>query len=499
MSNATTYILALDQGTTSSRALVIDHKGKVVSMAQRDFKQFFPKSGWVEHDPIEIWSTQSAVMAEALAKKNISGQQIAAIGITNQRETTVVWNRKTGMPVYPAIVWQDRRTAAMIDEIKALGKADEITRKTGLLPDAYFSATKLQWILDNVTDARAQAEAGELAFGTIDTWLIWKLTNGAVHVTDVSNASRTMLFHIYDRKWDDELLRIFNIPRSLLPEVKSSSEVYGHTSGDILHAQIPIAGVAGDQQASLFGQQCTEPGMVKTTYGTGCFMVLNTGAEPVISKNKMLTTIAWELDGKITYALEGSVFIGGAAIQWLRDSMRMFAHAAETEELAKSLGDNDGVYFVPALSGLGAPHWDPNARGAFFGITRGTTIAHMARAALEAIAYQVYDVLKAMELDHGMPLQEMRVDGGASSNNFLMQFQADVLRCDIARPKNIESTALGAAFLAGLAVGYWENTNSLSQIWESDRIFTASMEEGKLEKILHFWRKAVERSKNWTD
>jgi glycerol kinase len=494
-----TYILALDQGTTSSRALVIDQHGKVLSTAQRDFKQYFPKSGWVEHDAMEIWSSQSAVMIEALAAKNISAKQIEAIGITNQRETTVVWNRLSSKPLHRAIVWQDRRTAPMIDQIKAAGHGSMITAKTGLIADAYFSASKLSWILDHVEGAREMAEKGELAFGTIDTWLVWKLSGGKVHVSDVSNASRTMLFNIHERKWDEDLLKLFNIPHALLPEVKSSSEVYGHTSGDLLYAPIPIAGMAGDQQAALFGQLCTSPGMVKTTYGTGCFMVMNTGAEVVQSHNQLLSTIAWEINGEVTYALEGSVFVGGAAIQWLRDSMGFIGHSADSEQLAQSLGDNDGVYFVPAMAGLGAPHWDPTARGAFFGITRGTTVAHMARATLEAIAYQVYDVLKAMEADRGEAIAEMRVDGGAAANNFLMQFQADVLRCRIARPTNIESTALGAAFLAGLAVGFWKNLESLKQIWQSDRTFEATMPEIKTTEYLRFWQKAVERSKNWIE
>ncbi|ERM84889.1 glycerol kinase [Rhodonellum psychrophilum GCM71 = DSM 17998] len=499
MNQANQYILALDQGTTSSRAIVFDHQGQIVSAAQKDFKQHFPKAGWVEHDPAEIWSSQSAVMIEALVKEGIKPDQIAAIGITNQRETTIVWDRKTSKPLYNAIVWQDRRTAAFCDELKAAGKAEMIAEKTGLILDAYFSATKIKWILDNVEGAREQAEKGELAFGTIDTWLVWKLTAGQTHITDITNASRTMLFNIHEKKWDKELLALFDIPDSMLPAVKSSSEVYCHTAGDVLSVKIPIAGIAGDQQAALFGQLCTKAGMAKTTYGTGCFLVMNTGDQPVKSNNRLLTTIAWELNGKVTYALEGSVFIGGAAIQWLRDGIEFFGHAKESEKLAISLKDNDGVYFVPALAGLGAPHWDQNARGAFFGITRGTTIAHMTRAALEAIAYQVNDVLKAMEKDSGEPTLELRVDGGATANNFLMQFQADILGCEIKRPKIIETTALGAAFFAGLAVGFWKNEEELKSLWEADQSFEPQMDQKQVAHYLHFWHKAVDRSKNWVE
>ena len=501
-----TYILALDQGTTSSRALLIDRNGQVVSSAQRDFTQHFPttkesvrKGGWVEHEPMEIWATQSAVMTEALAAKNVGVAQVAAIGITNQRETTLLWNRLTGKPLHRAIVWQDRRTAGRINELKAQGHEAMITAKTGLVPDAYFSASKLQWLLDHVEGARDMAARGELAFGTVDTWLVWKLTAGTVHVTDVSNASRTMLFNIHERRWDEELLALFDVPESVLPEVRSSSEVYGHTSEQLLGANIPIAGMAGDQQAALFGQCCTRPGMAKTTYGTGCFMMINTGSEPVKSANRLLTTVAWELNGEVSYALEGSVFIGGAAVQWLRDNMGFVGHAADTERLAMQLSDNEGVYFVPAMAGLGAPHWDADARGAFFGITRGTTTAHMTRATLEAIAYQVHDVLRAMEADHGGSLSEMRVDGGAAANDFLMQFQADVLNCPIARPRNIESTALGAAFLAGLAVGYWKSVEELSDIWQSERRFEPGPDREPIARYLHFWRKAIERAKQWME
>lgn len=499
MTQNTQYIMSLDQGTTSSRSIVFNKQGEIIGVAQRAFKQHFPKSGWVEHDPMEIWSTQSSVLAESLAKGGIKAKNIAAIGITNQRETTIIWDRKTGKPIYNAIVWQDRRTSAYVDQLKAEGKEEMVASKTGLVLDAYFSATKIKWILDNVVGARGKAESGELAFGTVDTWLVWNLTHKKVHVTDVSNASRTMLFNIFEKKWDTELLSLFEIPVSLLPEVKSSSEVYGHTSESLFPVPIPIAGIAGDQQAALFGQLCTHPGMAKTTYGTGCFLMMNTGEEPVRSNNKLLTTIAWEVNGKVNYALEGSVFIGGAAIQWLRDGIELFGHAKESEKLATSLKDNDGVYFVPAMAGLGAPHWDQNARGAFFGITRGTTISHMTRAALEAIAYQVRDVLDAMQKDCGAPIKELRVDGGATANNFLMQFQSDILQTKIKRPKIIETTAIGAAFLAGLAVGFWESEQELQALWESDMDFDPKMEVEKVDYFLHFWHKAVERSKNWVE
>ncbi len=491
--------MALDQGTTSSRAIIFDKQGQIVSVAQKEFKQHFPKQGWVEHDANEIWTSQSAVMIEALVDKDIRADQIAAIGITNQRETTIVWDRKTGKPIHKAIVWQDRRTAAFCDELKEKGYAEMIAEKTGLIIDAYFSATKIRWILENVKGARERAEAGELVFGTIDSWLIWKLTAGKSHMTDITNASRTMLFNIHSQEWDQELLDLFEIPKSMLPEVKTCSEVFCETAGDVLSVKIPIAGVAGDQQAALFGQLCIEPGMAKTTYGTGCFLVMNTGKEAVRSKNQLLTTVAWKIGDEINYALEGSVFIGGAAVQWLRDGLELFKKASETEKLAMSLEDNDGVYFVPALSGLGAPHWDQDARGAFFGITRGTTIAHMTRAALEAIAYQVYDVLKAMEKDSGKLTQELRVDGGATANNFLMQFQADLLGCEIKRPKIIETTAIGAAFLAGLAVGFWKDRDELQALWAADRSFEPEMAKEKQEKLIHFWHKAVERSKNWVE
>ena len=499
MSNLTQFILALDQGTTSSRAIIFNKKGQQVAVAQKDFKQYFPKAGWVEHDPVEIWTSQASVATEAITKSNITAAQIAAIGITNQRETTILWDRITGKPLYNAIVWQDRRTSTYCNQLKEQGYADTIREKTGLIVDAYFSATKIKWILDNVEGAREKAEKGEVCFGTVDSWLIWKLSSGKEHLTDITNASRTMIYNIHSLKWDEELLEIFDIPASILPEVKSSSEVFCTTAGDVFSAKIPIAGIAGDQQAALFGQLCLKPGMAKTTYGTGCFLVMNTGEKPVISNNQLLTTIAWKIGDTVNYALEGSVFIGGAAIQWLRDGISLLDHAKESEALAESLPDNDGVYFVPALTGLGAPYWDQDARGAFFGITRGTSVAHMTRAALEAIAYQVYDVLKAMEKDAGEEVREMRVDGGATANNFLMQFQADLVRCTIKRPKMLETTALGAAYLAGLAVGYWEDVEDLKELWEADQSFEPKMDPEKVKKYLRFWHKAVNRSLNWIE
>jgi glycerol kinase len=493
------YLLALDQGTTSSRALVFDRNANVVSIAQRDFRQIFPQPGWVEHDPLEIWSSQWSVLSEALANKSIKPAEVAAIGITNQRETTVVWHRNTGRPVYHAIVWQDRRTAPTMQALRNQGFEADIRHRTGLLPDAYFSASKVQWILNNVAGAREAADQGELAFGTVDTWLLWNLTGGKVHATDVSNASRTMLFNIHTRSWDANLLALFEIPDTMLPEVRSNAAVYGAVSDELLPGNVPVAALIGDQQSALFGQQCIEPGMAKTTYGTGCFLMLNTGNKVVTSQNNLLSTIAWEIDGKLTYALEGSVFIGGAAVQWLRDSLEVISHAADTEGLATGLDNNDGVYFVPALAGLGAPHWDPSARGAFFGLTRGTTVAHMARATLEAIAYQVCDVLDAMQKDVDTPIRQMRVDGGAANNNFLMQFQADILRCPVLRPKVTETTAMGAAFLAGLAVGFWKNLSEISDIWQTDRTFRPAMAQEVVEQYLRFWHKAVERSKNWIE
>lgn len=499
MSNNQQFILALDQGTTSSRAIVFNKNGQIEAVAQKDFEQKFPKAGWVEHDPVEIWTSQISVATEALSKKNIKANQIAAIGITNQRETTILWDRKTGEPLYNAIVWQDRRTSAYCNQLKEDGLSELVNDKTGLIIDAYFSGTKIKWILDNVEGARAKAERGEICFGTVDSWLIWKLSGGKEHLTDITNASRTMLFNIHEKKWDQELLDLLDIPRQILPEVKSSSEVYCTTSTDLFSTQIPIAGIAGDQQAALFGQLCFDPGMAKTTYGTGCFLVMNTGDKPVKSENQLLTTIAWQLGEETSYALEGSVFIGGAAIQWLRDGLELFRHARESEKLATSLKDNDGVYFVPALTGLGAPYWDQDARGAFFGITRGTSRAHFTRAALEAIAYQVTDVLKAMEKDSGEVTKELKVDGGAVENDFLMQFQTDLIQCEVKRPKITETTALGAAYLAGLAVGYWKDREELKAMSETEKIFSPAMEEAQVEKYLHFWHKAVERSKNWIE
>jgi glycerol kinase len=489
------YLLALDQGTTSSRALVIDEAGKVVAVAQKEFTQIFPQPGWVEHDPNEIWASQIGVAADALGQAGASAKDVAAIGITNQRETTVVWDRKTSEPIHNAIVWQDRRTAPICDKMKADGLESMITGKSGLVIDAYFSGTKVQWLLDNVPGARERANRGELAFGTIDSWLIWKLTNGKVHVTDQSNASRTMLLNIYTRSWDDELLKALNVPRSVLPEVKSSSEVYGESTGILGGA--PIAGIAGDQQSALFGQMCTKPGMAKNTYGTGSFMLMNTGTEGVPSKNKLLTTIAWGRGGKTEYALEGSVFITGAVVQWLRDGLKIIGSAPEIEELAGSVPDNGGVYFVPAFVGLGAPHWDPYARGTIIGLTRGATLAHIARAALEGIAYQVADILQAMTSDSGVKLAELRVDGGAAKNNLLMQFQADILGIPVVRPKETETTALGSAYLAALAVGYYNSLEELASHWGIDRTFEPKMSADQRQKLQADWTKALSRAKAW--
>jgi glycerol kinase len=492
-------ILTLDQGTTSSRAIVFNHDGETVSISQKPFEQIFPKPGWVEHDPNEIWSSQISCAAEAIAKIGISGREIAAIGITNQRETTIVWDRETSKPLYNAIVWQDRRTAKYCDKLKADGHADMIQKKTGLVLDAYFSGTKVKWILDNVEGAREKAEQGKLCFGTVDTWLIWKLTRGKMFMTDVSNASRTLLLNIHTLEWDTELLKLFDIPLAMLPEVKQSSEIYGQTSTTLFSTKIPIAGVAGDQQAALFGQLCTEPGMVKNTYGTGCFMLMNTGDKPVYSKNNLLTTVAWKINGKTTYALEGSVFVGGAAVQWLRDGAKMINTAAEIETLAASVPDNGGVYFVPALTGLGAPHWDQYARGAILGITRGTTNAHIARATLEGIAYQVYDLAKSMEADFGKEGKELKVDGGAAVNNLMMQFQSDLFGSNVIRPKTLETTALGAAYLAGLAVGYWKSVDDLQQQWSVDHVFTPEMPKEEVDELLKNWNKAVGRAGNWIE
>lgn len=485
------YILAFDQGTTSSRAIVFDKKGTIVSSAQKEFTQHFPQPGWVEHDANEIWSTQIGVAAEAISKAGMSIKKMAAIGITNQRETTVVWDKTTGMPVYNAIVWQDRRTAAYCDTLKANGKAAEIQQKTGLIIDAYFSATKVKWILDQVSGARERAEKGELLFGTIDSWLVWKLTNGKVHVTDVSNASRTMLFNIHALDWDYELLQLFNIPASMLPAVKSSSEIYGHTETALAAHSVPIAGIAGDQQAALFGQQCTSPGMVKNTYGTGCFMLMNTGNRPVTSTNNLLTTVAWQINGDTQYALEGSVFIAGAVVQWLRDGLKIIRSAAEVERLALEVSDTGGVYIVPAFAGLGAPYWNQHAKGTIVGITRGTTSGHIARAALESIAYQTMDLLKAMEADSGIAIKELRVDGGATANNLLMQFQSDLLQTTVIRPTTTETTALGAAYLAGLAVGYWTNVEEIQALWQKERVFTPQMPAAQRNELAAGWSKAV--------
>jgi glycerol kinase len=489
------YLLALDQGTTSSRALVINESGKVVAVAQKEFTQIFPQPGWVEHDPNEIWSSQIGVAADALGQAGASAKDVAAIGITNQRETAVVWDRKTSEPIHNAIVWQDRRTAGICDKMKAAGLESMITQKSGLVIDAYFSGTKVQWLLDNVPGAREKANRGELAFGTIDSWLIWKLTNGAVHVTDESNASRTMLFNIYTRAWDDELLKALNVPRSMLPEVKASSEVYGESTGIL--AGVPIAGIAGDQQSALFGQMCTKPGMAKNTYGTGSFMLMNTGTEGVSSKNKLLTTIAWRRAGQTEYALEGSVFVTGAVVQWLRDGLKIIRTAPEVEELATSVPDNGGVYLVPGFVGLGAPHWDPYARGTIVGLTRGSTSAHIARAALEGIAYQVADILLAMTADSGVKLAELRVDGGASKNNLLMQFQADILGIPVVRPSDTETTALGSAYLAALAVGYYKTLEEVAAHWAMDRTVEPKMSADQRQKLQSEWNKALGRAKGW--
>ncbi len=493
------YILALDQGTTSSRSLIFDIQGNIKGSAQKEFTQIFPQPGWVEHNADEIWSTQFGTMAEAVANAGISMNQIAAIGITNQRETTVVWDRNTGKPIYHAIVWQDRRTAAYCDELKLKGHAAMIQQKTGLIIDAYFSATKLKWILDNTDGAREKADKGELAFGTIDSWLTWKLTGGQVHVTDASNASRTMLLNIHTGEWDEELLTLFNIPRSVLPEVKSSSEIYGHTGHIVQHSNIPIAGIAGDQQAALFGQMCTQPGMVKNTYGTGCFMLMNTGEKAFESKNNLLTTIAWKINGKTEYALEGSVFIAGAAVQWLRDGIKIISTSKEVEELAAKVKDSEGVYFVPAFAGLGAPYWNQHARGSIFGITRGSSDAHIARASLDSIAYQTHDVLKSMEADTGISIAELRVDGGATINDQLMQFQSDVLNTKVIRPKITETTALGAAYLAGLAVGFWKNIDEIQQQWQQEKLFSPSLNQEEKEHLIKGWKRAVKASIAWAD
>lgn len=493
-----TYILALDQGTTSCRALIFDQKGTILASAQEEFPQYFPQSGWVEHDPMEIWYTQQRMARKAIENAGIRADHIAAIGITNQRETVVVWDRTTGEPVYPAIVWQDRRTADFCDQLKEEGKAGLIQQKTGLVIDAYFSATKVKWILDNVPGAREKALAGDLYMGTIDSWLIWKMTGGQKHITDVTNASRTLLYNLTDLSWDADMLALFDIPSKMLPQVCASSEVYGHTEAAFLGTPCPIAGIAGDQQAALFGQMCTQEGWVKNTYGTGCFMLMNIGDKPILSKNNLLTTIGWKIGDKVTYALEGSIFMAGAIVQWLRDQLDFFEDAAEIEALANSVSDADGVVLVPAFVGLGAPHWNQQAKAQILGLTRGSHKGHIARAALEAIAFQTRDILKAMEADSGVKIKELRVDGGASVNNLLMQIQADALGVEVVRPKNVETTVIGAAFLAGLAVGYWSSTAEIQKIWEKDNTFTPTADRNSVQKQLTQWERAVQTVLFWS-
>ena len=494
------YILSFDQGTTSSRAIVFNQLGEIVSVAQKEFEQIFPKPGWIEHDPNEIWSSQAAVAAEAISKIGINGKSIAAIGITNQRETAVMWDRETGKPVYNAIVWQDRRTAGMCDDFRSNGYTDVIQKKTGLIIDSYFAGTKVKWVLDNVEGVRKKAEQGKIAFGTVDSWLVWKMTRGKKHITDVTNACRTLLFNIQTMEWDEELLKIFDIPESILPEVVSSSGKLAETATTIFAHSIVIGGIAGDQQAALFGQQCANPGLAKSTYGTGSFMLINTGTEPVISKNNLLTTVAWKIGNKKTqYALEGSIFIAGAVVQWLRDQLGIIKNSSEIEVLANTVEDNGGVYFVPALTGLGAPYWDSYARGTIIGLTRGNNKGHLARAALEGIAFQTMDILHAMEADSGTKVKELRVDGGASANNLLMQFQSETLGVPVVRPKIIETTALGAAYLAGLAVGYWKDLQDLQQHWKKEKVFTPEISRDKMEKMIHMWNKALEKSKKWIE
>ncbi len=496
---SSSYILALDQGTTSSRSILFDHHGNIVSVSQREFRQIYPQPGWVEHDAEEIWTTQLGTMTEVISKSGISMNQIAAIGITNQRETTVVWDRKTGKPIYNAIVWQDRRTSGYCDKLKDSVYASGIRATTGLLIDAYFSATKVQWILDHVLGARDKATKGELAFGTIDSWLVWNLTAGNVHITDVSNASRTMLFDIHSCQWNDELLELFTIPKSMLPEVKSSSEIYGVAEQTIQGFNIPISGIAGDQQAALFGQMCIKPGMVKNTYGTGCFMLMNTGEKAILSKHNLLTTIAWRIENKTEYALEGSVFIGGAAVQWLRDGIKIIRSSEDVETLVENVEDSEGVYIVPAFAGLGAPHWHQHARGSIFGLTRGSTDAHLAKAVLDSIAYQTFDVLKSMEADAQIKIAELRVDGGATVNDRLMQFQSDILNTKVVKPKVTETTALGAAYLAGLGVGFWKNIESIQEHWQADKVFNPQMDDIKREDLIRGWNRAVKASIAWAD
>ena len=492
------YILALDQGTTSSRAILFDHAGRIQSIAQKEFKQIFPQPGWVEHDPMEIWSSQAIVASEARLKIGASPSEIAAIGITNQRETTIVWDRESGEPVYNAIVWQDRRTAPFCEQLKQSGLAEKIRAKTGLVIDAYFSGSKIRWILDNVEGARKKAIEGKLAFGTVDSWLVWKLTRGTVHATDITNASRTMLYNIREQQWDKELLEILDIPESVLPQVKESSAFYGETDRSILSDSIPIAGIAGDQHAALFGQMCLEKGMVKNTYGTGCFMLMNIGDHFVESKNNLLTTVAWKINGQIQYAFEGSIFIAGAVVQWLRDGLGLIKSSSEIETLAMQVRDTDGVFFVPAFAGLGAPYWNPDARGTIVGITRGTKASHIARAAVESIAYQTMDVLKAMEADAGVSIKELRVDGGATANNLLMQFQADLLNCKVIRPEITETTALGAAYLAGLAVGFWKDTAEIAQWWKSEREFLPQASSDSMKEGIKSWKQAIHAAQVWS-
>ena len=486
------FILALDQGTSSSRAIVFDHDGKICSVAQQEFTQYFPQPGWVEHDPMEIWASEAAVIAEAISKIGINGLDIAAIGITNQRETTIVWDAETGLPVHKAIVWQDRRTSAFCDELKARGLVDKIREKTGLIIDAYFSGTKIKWILDNVPGAREKAQAGKLRFGTVDSWLVWQLTRGEVHITDVSNASRTMLFNLNTLEWDKELLELLDVPLSMMPAVKSSSEVYGHTKTTIFAHEVPIAGIAGDQQAALFGQMCTAPGSVKNTYGTGCFLLMNTGEKPILSRNNLLTTVAWKIGSTVNYALEGSIFVGGSVVQWLRDGLGVIRSSSEVEALAASVPDNGGVYFVPALTGMGAPYWDQYAHGVICGLTRGSTAAHIARAALEGIAFQTMDIVRAMDKDAGVKLAELKVDGGASRNNLMMQFQANVLDTAVIRPQVTETTAMGAAYLAGLAVGFWSSLEEIKQQWKAERTFVPSGED--MTPARQGWADAISRT-----
>jgi len=491
------YILSLDAGTTSNRAILFNHAGEIVNVAQEEFEQIYPKGGWVEHNPDTIWETQLKVTKEVMAKQNITPDHIEAIGITNQRETTIVWNRETGKPVFNAIVWQDRRTAGFCDELLEQGLEKMVTEKTGLVIDAYFSGTKVKWILDHVPDARALAKAGKLAFGTVDTWLVWNLTGGKLHVTDVSNASRTLMYNIKTLEWDQGLLEMLDVPKEILPQVKSSSEIYGHTSKELFGAEIPIAGIAGDQQAALFGQMCTGEGMVKNTYGTGCFVVMNTGDKPILSKHRLLSTIGWQIDGKVTYALEGSIFIGGALIQWLRDQLEIIKTAPEIEALANEVEDNGGIAFVQGFVGLGAPHWDQYATGTIIGLSRGTGKAHIARAALEAIAFRSMEVIETMVKDSGIELNELRVDGGASANNLLMQIQADAINTKVVRPKVTETTALGAAYLAGLATGFWESVDEVKKQWQVDRVFSPINDLSKIKQVIANWKRAIELSKNW--